>query len=694
MATGGACQWMYDVSEAGRVAWRHLPSGPVRAAYEALDARLRATARTVREARSAVNYLYHFVCLFHDGGDAAADPRTLTGTAPDVARAAATWAEMQRRAAWGPTYRREVRTHLSRALLLVAPPLAAVVNPCMYRGACGGTRFRARRSQRADFTLHDCLPWRVRRLGPAGGPEYALLCRIGEAMSACLGSVSRAHLQSILVLFDHVLHDAPGLWPPGCADTVEQRWAYLSSLSGRAWLRRYADVFPNVGRGREDAAGDDDGDDGGGGAGRRPRRIGFDLLKRQIRYLSQFHGRVLHPDTRRYIPVPSGALRIAAGAASAARAWLADTSTSSSFGSSADDDHGGPSEEDAAVGDERRAMLDLLSELRQRCCREEAAEGEGGRGEEDAAAAPERVFAFAPDEVRRMVDGACTTQEQLMLMLMLTTGMRIGGVARLQLPAGAAPGTAEELVTTEKNRRGRRIHPTPCVRVLLARWYAHGRREARRATGPPTSASSPSAPSAFVFPSPVVPGAHVSTRHVWSVCRGLFERVGLSGRHVHPHTFRHTVVQMLFMNGSSFEAIAKWIGHASPATTSGVYGRLALGDAEAGLASTAPFLADDGGRGAAQRGEWESLARFLREPYHFTEATAAVAAAGTMRSRPPDPAAAAAAATSPRPSKQMRRALLARAAGATADVRTVEGTLQRQLELLVEVKQRLDAVHA
>ena len=47
---------------------------------------------------------------------------------------------------------------------------------------------------------------------------------------------------------------------------------------------------------------------------------------------------------------------------------------------------------------------------------------------------------------------------------------------------------------------------------------------------------------------------------------------------MHPHTLRHTVVQMLYMTGMSFENIAKWIGHSNPSTTSGVYGRLSQND--------------------------------------------------------------------------------------------------------------------
>ena len=72
------------------------------------------------------------------------------------------------------------------------------------------------------------------------------------------------------------------------------------------------------------------------------------------------------------------------------------------------------------------------------------------------------------------------------------------------------------------------------------------------------------------------------------------------------HTFRHTVVQMLFLTGSSFETIAKWIGHSSPQVTSAIYGRLSHRDAEASLGNV-PFLAP---RNPDVVSEWAGLAEF------------------------------------------------------------------------------------
>lgn len=172
---------------------------------------------------------------------------------------------------------------------------------------------------------------------------------------------------------------------------------------------------------------------------------------------------------------------------------------------------------------------------------------------------------------------------------------------------------------------------------------------------------------------------------MWQVCRGLFQRADVQGPHVHPHTFRHTVVQMLFLTGSSFEAIAKWIGHSSPQLTSSVYGRLLQRDVEAQLGEV-PFLgAGAPGAAADPAAEWQELSRFLRAPYHFTETEGDV---GPRRTPPPTPAAGAP------PTKQMRRELVERAhrdSLTTARAATsVQDQLQEQLQLLRALQARLD----
>ena len=416
---------------------------------------------------------------------------------------------------------------------------------------------------------------------------------------------------------------------------MDDRWTFLESLSASAWLRRYAAVFTLTRKTREAVE----------------RRISFGLFKRHIRYISLLHSRVLQPSSKCKIPVPTCNRIAEGGDLPWQKQWV--MSSSSSFGSSGSDN-------EAHDNGARMEIRELLGQLRTECC----------LADTESEIVTERSYAFTPTEVRQMVESACGTQEQLILMLLLTTGMRIGGVARVQLPdpskmIRSIDDVPDELVTTEKHNRCRRIRATRCVRILIARWYNHGRRQA----------PDDRAPSPYLFPSPSTQrsAGHVTPRHVWQVCRGMFDRVGLRGPSVHPHTFRHTVVQMLFMTGSSFEAIAKWIGHASPAVTSSVYGRLSLRDVESSL-GTVPFLSDHlASNTENDNNEWHSLSRFLRSPYQFFEDRS------VMMDDQDEP--------SQRPTKQMRRELLQRAKISSKDTETtVQNHLRQQLERIRELQ--------
>ena len=68
------------------------------------------------------------------------------------------------------------------------------------------------------------------------------------------------------------------------------------------------------------------------------------------------------------------------------------------------------------------------------------------------------------------------------------------------------------------------------------------------------------------------------------------------------------------MTGMSFETIAKWIGHANPSTTSGVYGRLAEHNIESMMVGV-PFVSSGGS--SDQKAEWQAVAEFLHEPFVF-----------------------------------------------------------------------------
>ena len=494
----------------GRIPWRKVvPEGTARDQYHALFGQLVGVCRSAHEAEACMNLLCHFVRDFHaadapeeeeEEGNEDAPPHPLdlsrlTATSADAERAHAVWDAMCRRGRWGPKHRAEVRARLARALWLVVPGLAYVVNPTMRRTA--SIRFQTRTSHRTDFDLHECLPYAVRRRGDLH-VEYRLLARVGRAMGDHMRSVSRNGLYQVLLFFDPLLHGRtvlPPLWPPA-VDDLEARWNVLRALTAMDWLRRYRGLFPQL----------------SGLDGRPPRTVSFPLLRKELRWLSVFHHRVLHGGAREVVAIPTPRPNGRIG--TLAPGLLGNMSS--------DDDVDGTASgtDDARCLQSRQTLTEEICALR------------GAVVSHSTADAAEVVKTFSPEEVRRIVLAAESTRERLVVMLLLTTGLRRGGVARLRGPPNGsttmhARDVPTKLCTTEKNNVNREVRLSPMVRILVAHWYRHCR----------GSVSGP-----YLFP-----GAkgHVEEAWVARVCAGVLRRAGVTGPVAHTHSFRHTVIKIL-----------------------------------------------------------------------------------------------------------------------------------------------------
>lgn len=497
-----------------------------------------------KRAAAALRYLTEFARRCGYGSDYTA----LSGAREDVERAVVAWEGMRRDGRWSPKHTARVRGWLAAALrLLVGPPaLVAVVHPAATPLA-PAVRFLAPRSHDGSFVLHDCLPLRVRRLG-SQHVDYRLLARLADECAAHLRSVSRGHLQRMCGLLDALLHhhsDPPFLLSSSSSlgdDDVDGRWRWLATRQARHWMRRYGEVMLVRRRRRRH-----DGEEGGGLG-----LISFDHFKRHMRLLAIIHGKVFQPDAKVTVPIPSSGGRIHCSEALWELSSCASSSSAASRKANDDDDD----------DNERHLLRDVLGSLRSSVVRLPSPP--------DAAAAVEdhRAYAFNPREVRAVVEAAATTEERLVILLFLTTGLRIGGLCRLRVAPPllqlqrrpvAPRDVPTELSTVEKNGRVRRVRLCGTCRILVARWYEHGRHR-----GDNDGAAVASSP--YLFPG--VPHHHhqqtqqqrwrpVSTRHVWDVCHRVFVRAGVTGSHAHPHTFRHTVVRMLYCQGMTFEKIAQ-----------------------------------------------------------------------------------------------------------------------------------------
>lgn len=542
--------------------WQQIKSEIVRPAYQEVHDKLVSDQKGKGRIGLCVTYLAAYVATYNLLGadnnlpDHLAYDLTPLVTGNDNQRAQDAWVTMQRHAGWTPAHRDRVQGHISRALSVCAPGLSKVVNPGM-RARSEMVVLRNERSHMKTYVLHDCIPLKYRRMS-VNDSRYRTLQYIGKEFARHSRSVSKGYMQSTLAFLARIIcSDPQPLVDAG--DSYEAIVGRLRQMDAKAWLRRYEYVQPNA------------------------ERVAFPTFKGEMRLLRTLHCRILQPGARLVIPAPVFL--------TVQREEGYSSSTHVSYGST------GSSQEDERLRLEQRSLLSLLESIQRRVCQEK---------EEDLVE-EERDYAFRVDEVRSILGACVTALQRLTVLLFLTTGMRIGGLCRLRLPETLMPAAMlrpadvpSATWTVEKNGVRRDISLTPAVRILAFQWLKSSERVAVE--------------SPYMFPSPLEATRNVCTRTVWKACRSIFIRAGVSGKHVHPHTFRHTLVHMLFITGNSFAKIAKFIGHRSEQTTAQRYGRLRHTDTINAIQGVG-FLQD--AQDSTARQEWETLAHDLTDPYRF-----------------------------------------------------------------------------
>lgn len=541
--------------------WSKLPPGGVRDRWARVNDILVSTIRPRRRASRTLTYLWNFVRIYNyldsgGGGDHLNDIGLLSNSPRGLQLAQEAWLRLQPVANWSPKHRDDVRTYLAHGLSLTCAAMAPVINPVVYTHRKAAT-YRCPRSHQTTVSLHEVLPLCVRRLS-SNTMEYQITIKVVDEMAQHLQSVSKTHLQAVASFLHRILHDSSPAY------NINNPIASLRMRPAAYWVERFASLYSS-----------------------RPS-MAFAQFRRLIRLLSIFHGKVICPNAKVTIPVPR-----ASGGRIPAPSSSTSGATSSSLASTV-------SEEDEEHRRDRQRLRDLIYQTRSQIAHDD-----------DSNNHHDRVYAFRDDEVKRIVHAADSHLERLVILLLLTTGLRLGGLCRLQwkgsLPAGCprhATDVPTVLSTVEKGNRVRNITINNTCRMLIARWCVDGRPQILIGE----------AADRFVFPSSRLPNRCMSTRYAARVCNDVLTRANVHGPHAHPHSFRHTVVQMLHLNGMSFETIARWIGHRNPSTTSGVYGRLAHNDLQATLGKHVSFIQCED---VNLEERWRSIASLLNKPYTF-----------------------------------------------------------------------------
>lgn len=411
------------------------------------------------------NFVVHYNAIMRERGSTAAttvadwDLRSLNGTQEGTEVARAAWDRMVTTAGLCGQYRERVRTALSAALSVLVPALAVVIQPARRPGRSSclhvspSTRFLAMRSAVVrEFSVQECLPLSVRRQEPTAS-RYRVLVKVGERLgSEALRSVSKSNMQKILLFVHRLL-------PKNHEGDHQQMWSTMAQWRAPDWLELYAAVT------------------------RTDPRISLTHLQRHLRILYLLHHRIFRPEDLVLIP-----LSVSFGRTALAQFDEDDPSayggshSASSFGSS------GSSEADDCMRSEHQRVRAMVGTIRLERCHQQSL------------ALEEQVYAFTTQEIRAILLACTSTVERLMVLLLITTGVRIGGLCRLRLPSERGGVEAASicgrdiprtLTTTEKNAATRVVVLTSAVRILIARWLREGAMDGTR--GPP--------PQPYLFPS-------------------------------------------------------------------------------------------------------------------------------------------------------------------------------------------------
>lgn len=356
----------------------------------------------------------------------------------------------------------------------------------------------------------------MRRLAPTS-LQYQILHRVVERLIPALRSACRRSLQKRLLFVNKLIFTTPPLLP---VDTLPEAdlttaWTKLCAVTGQAWIDRTALAYEGS------------------------PRVGIRFFRSNLFVLRLLYSEVLGPRMADdEIPTLGSTT------------WMVDLDHSDSDGNGPDNTpphtsqqhhNNTPQEaagiltevEDVITTEEINRRRAALQGIQARACK---TSHHFGSSSSATLFDENRRTAFTPEELEHIVDRSVTTQERLVVLLLATTGLRIGGLCRLQIrnpnerSHWGANIPADALSTVEKGNVHRTLALSSAVRILLARWFRE---------------DCPQVSGAFVFPAigrSSSPPCSTSTANMWAIIRKVLERAGIRGPHAHPHTFRHTFV--------------------------------------------------------------------------------------------------------------------------------------------------------
>jgi len=167
----------------------------------------------------------------------------------------------------------------------------------------------------------------------------------------------------------------------------------------------------------------------------------------------------------------------------------------------------------------------------------------------------------------------CGRRDRILLCLLYNTGARVSELIGIRVCDVTLAATS----SVRLQGKGRKQRTVPLWKETSAdirRWLVYaGLQPEQRLV--PTRSGLP------------MTRTNVANRLTLAVATAAQQCPQLQGRHISPHTWRHTTAMHLLQAGVDITVIALWLGHASPATTHG-YVEADLAMKERALAAVAP----------------------------------------------------------------------------------------------------------
>jgi integrase len=180
-------------------------------------------------------------------------------------------------------------------------------------------------------------------------------------------------------------------------------------------------------------------------------------------------------------------------------------------------------------------------------------------------------------------EAAKSPLDHICMMLMVTTGMRVGGLVGIRTEHIADFISNKVTVkqtgrTLEKGGKWFSFVLSGKLRKIIYEWITVHR---------------PASPSPFLFPSVIDNVSALTTACIRIRFTAICHKIGLSGDEFHPHALRHTYAHLLLECGNKIEVVSKLLGHSKTETTEKFY--LKENAAEVADRANIPWLQGDDG---------------------------------------------------------------------------------------------------